>query len=143
MDPNRRSGVEQDSARLIDKIVERAVNRPNGGENYSKQLPKVGRFTLDEVLDQVLRANGHQPTNGESSSGIGIGLRSIDQVDLEGLIRGFEPEEAAEGKFVLYITEKQLLQLLKQRALIVPSITGSGQDSLNGHSKRLKGPVSV
>lgn len=142
MDSSRRGGesLEQENARygLIDKIVERAVNRPGPGEKdsfYSQQLPKVGKFTLDEVLEHVLRHSG-----GETASGVGIGLRSLDQADLAALLKGFEPEEAAEGKLVLYITEKQLLQLLKQRAVIVPNASDS---SFNGdRSKRLKAPSS-
>lgn len=144
MDRRPANNLEQENARLglIDKIVERAVNRPNVADKdayYAKQLPKVGKFTLDEVLEHVLRVNGHQPS--PSSSGLGIGLRSLDNVDLDSLLRGFEPEESAEqGKLVLYITEKQLLQLLKQRAVMVPSLAGASADSFDGN-RRTKEPV--
>lgn len=137
---NQRSTLEPENAKfgLIDKIVERAVNRPSLADKesyYSKQVPKAGKLTLDEVLDQILRNNGN-PNDPSSHHPGSIGLRSLENVDLDALLRGFEAEEVKEGKLVLYITEKQLLQLLKQRAVIVPTITNT--DSI---SKRNKTPV--
>lgn len=131
---NNRRPNEQDNQNarlgLVDKIVDRARKPMTAAANAAPSLSK--RYTLDEVLDQVLRANSDStgPNGIDSNSGIGIGLRSLDQADLETLLRGFEPEEAAEGKFVLYITEKQLMQLLKQRAVIVPNLTNGAPEPL-------------
>lgn len=134
------------SDRLVDKIADHRTNAARAGgvpisTLNSQQQPatqKVNRYTLDDVLDHVLRTNGG-PSAGsaiDSNSGIGIGLRSLDQADLETLLRGFEPEEAAEGKLVLYITEKQLMQLLKQRAVIVPGMTTNGAPEPNFNQRR-------
>ena len=49
-------------------------------------------------------------------------LQSFQTLDINALTQGFQKEEInEEGKLVLYITEKQLLQLLNQRAIIVPN----------------------
>lgn len=139
--------VVQENARLglIDKLVERAVTGPIASEKdtfyTTRPLPKVGKLTLDEVLDHVLRSD----PAAASSSGINIGLRSIDShIDLDAIMmRGFEPDEAADGKLVLFITEKQLMQLLKQRAVVVPSINGGGGSVGGPDSMRLKTSVCI
>ena len=128
--PNEQDHHQNARLGLVDKIVDRAAaaRKPMTAPTSSTK-----RYTLDEVLDQVLRANsdtGTGPNRIDSNSGIGMGLRSLDLADLETLLRGFEPEEAAEGKFVLYITEKQLMQLLKQRAVIVPNLTNGAPEPI-------------
>ncbi len=56
------------------------------------------------------------------------------------MTRGFESEEISnEGKLVLYITEKQLLQLLNQRAIIIPN----KQEILSSNELREKKKLSL
>jgi hypothetical protein len=68
---------------------------------------------LEQCIDGVLNDENSKTPNTPV-------LRPFETVDFEALTKGFEPEEVKEGKLVLYITEPQLLQLLKQRAIIVP-----------------------
>ena len=60
-------------------------------------------------------------------------LRSFETVDFEALTKGFDSEEVKEGKLVLYITEAQLLQLLKQRAIIIPDSPNSANEASSIH----------
>lgn len=48
-------------------------------------------------------------------------LRPFETLDIQALTQGFEPDEIKEGKLVLYITEGQFKQLMKQKAIIVPN----------------------
>jgi hypothetical protein len=119
-----RNNIEEDNAKfdLINRIVERAGSRANPAERnsfYNQQLPKVPKFSLEDCIEQVL--NGTASSNKGEPQPEPAALRSFETVDFDALTRGFEPEEVKDGKLVLYITENQLLQLLKQRAIIVPN----------------------
>jgi hypothetical protein len=118
----RNNNIEEDNAKfdLINGIVNRAGSRATPAERnavYSQNLPKVPKFSLEDCIEQVLNGNNSNNEDG----GDHVALRSFETVDFDALTRGFEPEEVKDGKLVLYITENQLLQLLKQRAIIVPN----------------------
>jgi hypothetical protein len=118
-----KNNLEDDNARLdlINTIVSRSSNKSDNGDKnlyYNQQLPKVPKFSLEDCIDRVL--NGDSAPSGNSTTEL-TGLRSFETVDLDALTRGFDQEEVKDGKLVLYITENQLLQLLKQRAIIVPN----------------------
>lgn len=94
---------------LIDRIVERAVTR--AAENNQ------GGTNTIHINNYQQRPNGDYYGKQIPNTS----LRALDNVDVDGLLRGFETEEVKDGKLVLYITEKQLSQLLTQRAVIVPN----------------------
>lgn len=117
--------IDQDNARfeLIDKIVNKANNKSNANEKdsyYRKQLPKVGKFSLEDCIEAALERNDDLNAEKQAQDDFQV-LRTFETLDLDALTKGFEPEEIKEGKLVLYITENQLLQLLKQRAIVVPN----------------------
>jgi hypothetical protein len=134
---------------FIERLVEIASGKSKSiqeqNDYYEKHLSSGRNFNLEECVDQALHKE-------ESSQRIPV-LRSFETLDIEALTRGFEQEEINEkGKLVLYITEKQLLQLLSQRAIIVPDkneiLKSSGRKSLSlidekigerfGHDSSLK-----
>ena len=118
----RNSNIENDAARmeLIDKLVQKASQKQSPSEKnsfYKSQLPKVNNFNIEDCIEKVL---DNQSGNQAGSNDVPV-LRTFETLDFDALTKGFEPEELNEGKLVLYITEKQLLQLLKQRAIVVPN----------------------
>ncbi len=108
--------LKDDAARseLLSRLAEKASELTTANEKnsfYEKQLPKAEKFTLEDCIEKLLGDN-------QNSNPV---LRSFETVDFEALMKSFQPEEVKEGKLVFYITEGQLLQLLKQRAIIVPN----------------------
>lgn len=133
MDGNNRDVDEQNAKYdLISGIVNRAGQRADPVDRnayYGKQLPKVGKFSLEDCIEKVLNSESGNNNNDDAGNNQDYAhLRSFETVDFDALTRGFEPEEVKDGKLVLYITEKQLLQLLKQRAIIVPKKALSSHD---------------
>lgn len=98
--------------RLVEKAAQRSsINQQN--DYYRKQLPKVQNFCVENCIKQYLSNLGDQTVPV---------LRSFETLDIEALTKGFEKEEISEeGKLVLYITQNQLMQLLNQRAIVVPN----------------------
>jgi hypothetical protein len=87
-------------------------------EFYERNVPKAQSFSLKDCIEKVLEQDSDE-NKGDKKYPV---LRSFETLDIEALTRGFESEEINEqGKLVLYITEKQLLQLLNQRAIIIPN----------------------
>ncbi|CAF0784851.1 unnamed protein product [Brachionus calyciflorus] len=127
------SNIENDRARfeLIDRLVNKATSKSTTSDKdafYRNQLPKVGNFNLEDCIERALQENKQY---SQANQGDVPALRTFETLDFNALTKGFEPEEVKEGKLVLYITENQLLQLLKQRAIVVPN-----KSSLNENSKR-------
>jgi len=141
-----RSTLQEDTARLelINRMVKKSLQKESAIEKdnfYAKNIPKLNQFSLEDCLDQVLEdGNNQQKSTLQSATTAGGAsnlpvLRSFETVDFEALTKGFDPEEVKEGKLVLYITEAQLLQLLKQRAIIVPDKTKLFQDTARDTSR--------
>ena len=141
-----RSTLQEDTARLelINRMVKKSLQKESAIEKdnfYAKNIPKLNQFSLEDCLDQVLEDGNNQQksilqsaTTAGGTSNLPV-LRSFETVDFEALTKGFDPEEVKEGKLVLYITEAQLLQLLKQRAIIVPDKTKLFQDTARDTSR--------
>ena len=115
------SALNEENARFefIDKIIQKSIGKQSiqeKEETYSQNLPKLNKFTLEECIDNILNQ-----TNSEYDQKSLSNLRTVKPVDVQALTKGFDAEEAEEGKMVIYITEAQLKQLLEQRAVIVPN----------------------
>jgi hypothetical protein len=119
-DPSRSNTVLSQNSRFdrISRLIENASEKNNLQEKnqfYSEQISSYPNrnMNINDCIEQSLRndKNKDYPV-----------LQSFQTLDINALTQGFQREELnEEGKLVLYITEKQLLQLLNQRAIIVPN----------------------
>lgn len=124
-DKNQQIGTkefENDNGRFnfIERLVQNASMKDTAVDKenyYRKQLPNAESFNIEKCIDGILNSDNNLNSLNSHNHTV---LRPFETVDFEALTKCFEPEEVKEGKLVLYITEPQLLQLLKQRAIIVP-----------------------
>lgn len=120
---------------LINRMVEKSLEKGSvidKEEFYRMNIDKVREFNVDDCIEMLLDGNTKQQAAGESKATTSAQalssplatevpvLRPFETIDFEALTKGFEQEDVKEGKLVLYITEAQLLQLLNQRAIIIP-----------------------
>jgi len=123
--------MENDKAKLdlINRMVEKSLQEKKTSEKddfYRSNIDKSKDFSLADCIDLLLdstttkKDSPDDKTSAENKLPV---LRSFETLDFQALTQGFEAEEVKEGTLVLYITEAQLLQLLNQRAIIVPDKT--------------------
>ena len=123
--------MTNDNARmdLINRMVEKSLEKSSVNDKedfYRTNIDKVRDFNVDDCIDMILegknksRPAASTPTTSARASGEVPVLRPFQTIDFEALTKGFEKEDVKEGTLVLYITEAQLLQLLNQRAIIIP-----------------------
>lgn len=123
---NHGNTFENEKARLdlINRMVEKSMKKDSSVDKenfYSRNVEKVKDFTLEDCIEMLLDGKNQKPqAPTEVKPGQLPVLRPFETVDFEALTKGFEAEDVKEGTLVLYITEAQLLQLLNQRAIIVP-----------------------
>jgi hypothetical protein len=118
------SKVKDDYARLnrLDDIVSGAMRKPSleQKENHYRQ-------NID---------------NNNKACNVPV-LRPFETLDFEALTKCFDAEEVTDGKLVLYITECQLLQLLRQRAIVVPKLNDRKENNNNQRENQNQTPTKT
>ncbi len=114
---------ENDKAKLdlINRMVEKSLQSETLAEKedfYRSSFENAKDFSLGDLLEDSMNTKNDSSSNNTNQK-LPV-LRPFETVDFEALTQGFEAEEVKEGTLVLYITEAQLLQLLNQRAIIIP-----------------------